>query len=76
MVRKILRETDLLWESFTVTVEVRRAMLHHSKSFPGCPRPNDGSIAHFVREAVLDKLKLCGVDFREMNPKLYVKSMS
>lgn len=74
--RKILRETDTLWESFTTTVEVRRAMLLHSKTLPGCPRPNDGSIAHFVREAVLDKLNSCGVTFRKLNPKVYDKSVS
>jgi hypothetical protein len=75
-VRKIIRETDTLWESFTITVEVRRAILHHSKKMSGCPRPEKGSIAHFVREAVLDELLKCGVDFRKLNPKVYDKSMS
>lgn len=71
---RIRKETDPINLNMLITVEVQRAMLLHSKKYPGNPRPKKGSMSHFAREAILDKLRDFGVDFRKMNSLYYSKS--
>ena len=40
-----------------IPVSAARAMAMHSKKYEGVKRPNQGSIAHFLRSAALRALK-------------------
>ena len=54
-----------------ISSAVKRAMLLHSTKIPGCPRSDEGSMNHFARAAILDKLKDFGCDFRKTHPQYY-----
>ena len=44
----IKKETDIVIVPITISVGMRRFAKEQSKKIPGCPRPDVGSISHFL----------------------------
>lgn len=53
--------------SVQITEDMRRAMLIHSRTIPGCPRPYVGSVSYYIWTAVLERLKKDGCDLAKID---------
>jgi hypothetical protein len=59
-----------------LTESMKRAMRRHSRKIPGCPRPEKGSMNHFLKYWILVGLKANGCDLKKAHPEIYDKSIS
>jgi hypothetical protein len=51
----------------SLTEDLVRAMLLHSRDLKGCPRPRVGSVSYYVWVAVIEKLARDGVDMKKIS---------
>ena len=51
----------------SLTDDLTRAMLTHSKAMPGCPRPKIGSISYYAWVAIIERLKHDGIDMARID---------
>lgn len=65
------RHTKKVVVPIQMTEAMRQAALVNSKKLPGCSRPHEGSIGHFVWVAVLEKLEAMGCRFLSEYPEVY-----
>lgn len=69
MIRRTLGTDDIYCVEirFKLPFSVVRAMKLHSKKYKGLKRPNEGSVAHFGKAAILRELKRIGADFEAIS---------
>ena len=51
----------------SLTMDMTRAMLLHSRKLSGCPRPHVGSVSYYCWVAVIEKLMRDGFDISKID---------